>query len=364
MKTKYNLTYEEAKETIRTSAAPYVQRSWNEFFDLWMRYIINSPEQPLGPIYWAWFCKEFQDMTGNVSHGHCILKTLYNTKTEEGKNKVLVLIRGSLANLLHYKELCKLKDEGHIDSLDCYQELLNDATRYLTHKCSPRCQIPKTDTNGKTMWVCKCPNNWLLSPAPGEHTIREVSIQHSDIAMEILRELDFATGDKITHPKLRMTQHIPKCSRKEGKFSPTNGELFAKFPSSQNLQQAGGRCILSYLAGYVASVVHVKGPTKYSPAEFRAVHESLGNTKIASVKHYHERKDTQDKNTTAKKGKKQHYKPPVGRPVTQMEALTVIQGDTLVSSTCEFIFVPTCPQEFWAATPSHHLKSSCRPQDL
>jgi hypothetical protein len=88
VKVKYNLTYEEAKETIRTSAAPYVQRSWNAFFDLWMRYIINSPEQPLGPIDWAWFHREFQDMTGNVSHGHCILKTLYDTKTEEGKNKV------------------------------------------------------------------------------------------------------------------------------------------------------------------------------------------------------------------------------------------------------------------------------------
>ena len=232
--------------------------------------------------------------------------------------------------------------------MNCYEELQNNAIRYLTHKCGPRCQVPRTDANGKTVWVCKRPDNWLLSSAPGEHTIQEVSVQHSDIAMEIFRELDFATGNNITHPKLRMMQHIPKCSKEEGKFSPTNGELFAKFSSSQNLQQAGGHCISSYLAGYVESVnkvarVHLKGPTKYSPAKFYAEHESFGNTKIASVKHYHGRKHTQDESTTAKKGKKQHYSPPVRRPVTQMEALTVIQGDALVSSTRKFLFVPTCP---------------------
>jgi hypothetical protein len=58
--TKYGLTEEEAKETIRQSAAPFVQRSWNVFIDLWMKYIIiYSPEQPLGPIDWAWYRKEF-----------------------------------------------------------------------------------------------------------------------------------------------------------------------------------------------------------------------------------------------------------------------------------------------------------------
>jgi hypothetical protein len=47
-----------------------------------------------------------------------------------------------------------------------------------------------------------------------------------------------------------------------------------------------------------------------------------------------------------------------------MEALTVIQGDALVSSTREFQFLPTCPREFRAATPSPYLKASCRPQDM
>ena len=47
-----------------------------------------------------------------------------------------------------------------------------------------------------------------------------------------------------------------------------------------------------------------------------------------------------------------------------MEALTVIQGDALVSSTREFDFIPTCPREFRAATPSPYLKTSCHPQDL
>lgn len=57
---KYGLDYSEASRYLRESAASYVLRSWNECAELWMRYIIFSPEQPLGPIEYAWYRKEFQ----------------------------------------------------------------------------------------------------------------------------------------------------------------------------------------------------------------------------------------------------------------------------------------------------------------
>lgn len=50
----------EASNYLRESAAPYVSRSWNEVADMWMRYIIYSPEKPIGKIDYAWFRKEFQ----------------------------------------------------------------------------------------------------------------------------------------------------------------------------------------------------------------------------------------------------------------------------------------------------------------
>jgi hypothetical protein len=62
---KYGLDFKEAKHYLRESSAPYVSRSWNEVVDMWMKYIIHSPEAPLGPIDYAWYRKEFQGMTNN-----------------------------------------------------------------------------------------------------------------------------------------------------------------------------------------------------------------------------------------------------------------------------------------------------------
>jgi hypothetical protein len=131
--------------------------------------------------------------------------------------------------------------------------------------------------------------------------MQDVPVHHSQAALEILEELGFAAknsnGDiKITHPKLKMERHVPKCLPCDGKLSPTNGELFVKFPSSKNIQHAGGHCLSAYLAGYAASMdkvakIHLKGPTRYSPNTCQATHESLHNTKIASVKHYHQKKE-------------------------------------------------------------------------
>jgi hypothetical protein len=140
---KHNLTREEADQVLRGSAAPFVQSTWNVFIDIWMNYIINSPEQPLGPIDWAWIRKEFQDKTGNVSHLHVIMKTFFDATTKEGKNQILDKIRGALADLVRCNEIQNLVDLGVIESKECLIEILEIAVKYLTHQCGPRCQIVK-----------------------------------------------------------------------------------------------------------------------------------------------------------------------------------------------------------------------------
>ena len=362
--TKHSLTREEANEVLRNSAAPFVQSTWNVFIDIWMDYVINSPEQPLGPIDWAWIRKEFQDKTGNVSHLHVIMKTLFDPTTEEGKHKILDKIRGALADLIRCDEIQELMDLGIIESKECLVEILQDAIKFLTHQCGPRCQIIKKDEDGKDIFICKRPDNWLLSSNPGVHCMEEVFVSHTLSALEILKELNFAVdhpergGIHITHPQLHMMRHVPKCSKSDGKFSPTNGGLFARYPSASNLQNANGHCLSAYLTSYITevdkvAVVHMKPPTKTEPNTVHAQYESLNNTKIKSVKKYHSER------LAVKRGKV-----PMGRPVTQMEALTVINAEPLVRSTREFIHLPTCPREFRAAAPAPYLKNSCRPQDL
>jgi predicted GIY-YIG superfamily endonuclease len=362
--TKYNLTREEADATLRNSAAPFIQSTWNIFIDIWMNYIINSPEQPLGPIDWAWIRKEFQDKTGNVSHLHVIMKTFFDMTTKEGRNQILDKIRGALADLIRHDEIQELIDLGIFESKECLMEILQYATKFLTHQCGPRCQVVKKNEDGKNTFICKRPDNWLLSSNPGIHSMEEVFVSHTESALKILKDLDFAAdhpqkgGIYITHPQLHMVRHVPKCSKNDGKFSPTNGGLFARYPSSSNLQNVNGHCLSAYLTSYIAEVdkvaiVHMKPPTSTEPNTIHGQYESLNNTKIKSVKKYH------DERLAAKRGKV-----PMGRPVTQMEALTVINAEPLVSSTREFIHLSTCPREFRAAAPAPYLKNSCRPQDL
>ena len=362
--TKYNLNREEANEVLRNSAAPFVQSTWNVFIDIWMNYIINSPEQPLGPIDWAWIRKEFQDKTGNVSHLHVIMKTFHDMTTEIGRHEILDKIRGALADLVRSDEIRELVDLGVIESKECLIDILRDAIKFLNHQCGSRCLIVKKKEDGENIFICKRPYNWLLSSNPGVHSMEEVFVSHTVSALEILKELHFAAdhpergGIRVTHPQLHMIRHIPKCSKSDGKFSPTNGGLFVRYPSASNLQNANGHCLSAYLTSYITeidkvAIVHMKPPTKTEPDIIHGQYESLNNTKIKSVKRYH------NERLAARKGKV-----PMGRPVTQMEALTVINAEPLVRSTREFIHLPTCPREFRAAAPAPYLKSSCRPQDL
>jgi hypothetical protein len=60
LQTRYDLNHDEADRFLRESAASYILRSWNEVADLWMKYIIYSPEAPLGEIEYGWYRKEFQ----------------------------------------------------------------------------------------------------------------------------------------------------------------------------------------------------------------------------------------------------------------------------------------------------------------
>ena len=205
---KYNLCTEEAEKILRVSAAPYVQSTWNIFIDIWMNYITNSPEEPLGPIDWVWTRKEFQDKTGNVSHLHVLIKTLIDDSTIEGKNIILQKIRGALADLFHADELDELIRVGIIDSKACLINIYETAIQYLTHQCGPRCQIVKKNENNEDVLICKRPYNWVMTSNPGVHCMEELFVSHTSVALDIMRTLGLAEdhptkGIQIIHPKLQ-----------------------------------------------------------------------------------------------------------------------------------------------------------------
>jgi hypothetical protein len=181
------------------------------------------------------------------------------------------------------------------EPMECLINILNQAKKFLPHHCGPRCQVVKKDENGHDVFICKRPYNWLLTSNPGVHSMEEVQVSHTSTSLDILRELGFASRQfegqdiSITEPLLQMSRHVPKCSKGDGRFSPTNGQLFAMYPSASNLQYVNGHCLSAYLSSYIAEVdrvaiVHIQPPTSHAPNILRGKYESLNNTKIKGVK--------------------------------------------------------------------------------
>ena len=347
----------------------FVQRVWDVIANLWMRYIIYSKEEPLHKIEWAWWRKEFQDEAGNVSHIHAILRTRVDINNTDGKQALFDKIQGSLQDLVHHQELEDLKQKNIIESSDFLVDIYKNALSYLTHKCHSRCQIPKMSNDGKVEFICKVPDNYLLTTQPQIHSIQPINLPRSPMALAILRRLGLAAEKvltnnrkeiQITHPQLLMERHVPKCTPNQGKFSPVNTELYVKMPSCQNLQFCTGHTLSMYLTSYITqidqvSIILIKPPTPKEEQTLRLEHHSLNNTKIRSVNNYHKQQMKDDK-----RKKKLSY----GRAITHMETLTVIFGTPLVYSTREFIHYPTVPREYRACFFREHIKTTSRPQDL
>ena len=64
---------EELKMSIIQSAAVSLLRNWMEVSTIWMNYIKNSPEKPLGKITRIWWRHEYQETKGNLSHIHALI---------------------------------------------------------------------------------------------------------------------------------------------------------------------------------------------------------------------------------------------------------------------------------------------------
>ena len=284
------------------------------------------------------------EVEGNPSHIHAILRTIYDINDPKDLEKVLSKVRGCIRDLLHDEEVAEFKRLGIISSADHLLDLLQQAKTFLTHRCHERCQIPRQDGNGNVTFVCKVSDNSLRSSRPFQHTLAVARAEHTASAKAIYNRLGMMRGDEVIEQCLSSRFHVPITERKDRKFSPTNGHLFACYPSSQNLQFCTGHTIAQYLVKYIAAVDEVaivvvrpqqSEVNKYSRAEV----ESLHNTKITSNKILAEKK----------KASVRHR----ARILTQMECLTVILGSPLVTSTVKFVYIPTSPREYRAAFFKH-----------
>jgi hypothetical protein len=275
---------------IARSAAVTMLRHWMEVSEIWMMYISESPEQPLGKINNMWVRHEYQDGEGNLSHLHGLLWVDKSTEFDQEflQNK----IKGSILELLSEDDIATLEQQGIINENNSVETILQYAKKVLTHKCTQRCQVLKQRGDNITS-TCRVVNNGLVSKKPRDHTIQEINVKHSELACKILHELGHFDLDSdgnwiVKDDKLQATKHFPPCYAHEGAVSQCNGLLFAATLSSQNLQLITGYLASRYLAKYVAQVDENNklyiGAGQVDENSLKLDYTYLHNTKITGSK--------------------------------------------------------------------------------
>ena len=361
----------EIRQSIRQAASLPLLRNWVEVSILYMDYVANSDEKPLGNVEHIWWRFEFQDSVGNLPHIHALI-WLEDGESPEVTND---RIRGSIMELIRPDEIDDLVVEG---LLSCAEEVMNVkdlASRVLVHICSSRCQRRVGMKDGEV--ACRATDNETESPDPKTHCVRTIHVDHSNAAVKVLVEVGlFVLNDasQTFEPvvdELTATKHYPPANNAEGIISACNGRLFVLTRSNGNLKRATGYLASRYLAKYLALVdennrVYIGSMSR----ERKVVHLEqvvLHNTKITGSAIQEAKRDA------ARRDRKN----PTGRAISHMEMLCVVLGYDQVYTNLQFIHIPTVPLEerpaFDRTRPFSRLKeqgvvsehaTTDRPQDL
>ena len=92
------------RKGIIDSAGVFVLRAWMEINIVWLEYICNSPDQPLGEVTKFASRAELQEAKANPPHFHNIFWTKDDLNTKEGLDTVLDRIRGYILDMIRPAE--------------------------------------------------------------------------------------------------------------------------------------------------------------------------------------------------------------------------------------------------------------------
>ena len=361
----------EIRECLRQAASLPLLRNWIEVSILYMDYIANSDERPLGHVEHIWWRFEFQDSVGNLPHIHALIWLADGESPQITNDR----IRGSIMELIRPEEIDDLVAEGLLSCAEEVMSVKDLASRVLVHICSSRCQRRVGIKDDEV--VCRATDNETESPDPKTHCVRAIRVDHSEAAVKVLVKVGLFVLDDATQifepvvDELVATKHYPPAHNSEGIISACNGFLFVLTRSNGNLKRATGYLASRYLAKYLALVdennrVYIGSMSQ----ERKVVHLEqvvLHNTKITGSAIQEAKRDSA----------RHDRKNPTGRAISHMEMLCVVLGYDQVYTNLQFIHIPTVPLEerpaFDRTRPFTRLKeegvvsedaAEDRPQDL
>jgi hypothetical protein len=285
-----------------------------------MLYITNSNKKPIGDVDRFWYRFELQEKEANVPHIHSILWLKDNDGTESNTRKILSRIRASIEGMVTEEEYNAYCHEGLLSSKEQLYDILDMLARFLEHKHNRRCLVPRRGVNANEIlrvtggnerteeimkcYVCKVPDNRLLSNNPNIDTFIQIELNHDNRAVKVLEQIGLAHreggvvdlsqhgGQKecmILDECLLSKRHIPPTTAQHGIISSVLAKLIIINPNNDNVQYLDSYGVSKYLVKYVASVdknydLYIKPPSTCDPNSITVSSEKIGNTKITSVK--------------------------------------------------------------------------------
>nr|XP_039257388.1 uncharacterized protein LOC120334012 [Styela clava] len=334
---------------IYNSNMNMINRMWLRFVNVFLKYLVNSPDQPAGPIKHMFARLEFQSTgsPGNKAHVH-IGAALFDESEETTLNRISCNPETVFNDEKFGVTRHQLLQKGIVENSSDFDDLKKLYLNLSTHDCSragERCMKRKND---KGELVCRVPRH----PTSFQYFFQEKRDLYCPDMMERMQKIGFADTTEcqqpdgsvstrliMTDPRLRGGRyHYP--TTRPPTFLPTIPLLQCALGSSFNCTACDRRFATSYLIKYhVGKESHsgrkyMKGLDK---GNIKVLDGELDNVKISGQQILHNKINNND-----------NLK---GLAVTEIgyyEMNTFINDANYTTSTADFIHVNTNPPEYRA----------------
>ena len=160
-------------------------RIWEEVTKIILNFLQFSPNSPFKKVVSIFERKEYQQLSGNLSHTHLILEVLYNLLSVEEQKFVNELIRASVIDVIRYNEIDDYIKNNIITCKEDVHDVVNDGVLFLTHRCNDRCLV--RGSNGDMR--CRLPPYLKLTPDNKKHSFVDLPNCISDSCWGVLNKI-------------------------------------------------------------------------------------------------------------------------------------------------------------------------------
>ena len=317
-------------------------RTWFKVGRMYMNYIFQSPERPMGNVEKHWWRWEYQDADGNLPHIHCLLWTKEDKHDPEDLKKLQQKIRCSVGSFfLSPAEIQRYVDEGLLGDAseetiwnikESVASILKHSCQQAGYRCMRRVGAKENDLQ------CRCVDYYTQNPFPTKYGYKDINANHRSGTLELLVKLGlFDESGKYLDYRLRSGKYVYPADYGEH-MSPCNPRLFVAHRSSDNLVITDTYFSCRYLAKYVQGLdENCKVNIKAGKQEHSMVleEEQVANTKITTGRVMQQERE-----------KKRHQNPIYsGRALGLPEAVGLLLQEQQVFTNASFISIPTVPLE-------------------